>query len=61
MFDIVTVMVKLKSKYKRFEEHVKLFLDKVDKRKHFELFEKQLLGIEIHMDKGEAGSDETQI
>lgn len=45
LFDIATVVVKLKSKYKKFDDNIKTFLDRVQKRKHFDLFEKQLLGI----------------
>ncbi len=35
--------------------------ENIDLKKYFDLFEKDLLGIEINMDKGELNSDLTQI
>lgn len=61
IFDVTTVVVKLKRKYPKFEENIAYFLKKANETKYFEIFENNLLGIEINMDKGEADGDERQI
>jgi hypothetical protein len=57
LFDVTTVIVKLKKVYKSFGENIKGHLHKAKMGKYFQCFEDSLLGIEIKMDKGEADSD----
>jgi hypothetical protein len=57
LFDVTTVIVKLKKMYKEFGESIKGHLYKAQMSEYFQCFENSLLGIEIKMDKGEADND----